>query len=160
MLRARRSAVLAVFSLLLLHESFAHAQNASADAFSLQNFRPSVDSKGYVTVNASQVLGHLDFSFGLVGSYARNVLNLSANGNHFDVQNYLTPQLQGAIGFFKFLELGVSLPVHIMFGQRSPGFKDPGDMANFNNDLSFSGQDIGDIGIHLKGRILNTSKYP
>jgi OOP family OmpA-OmpF porin len=159
MLRARHSAVLAVFGLLLVHEPSAHAQNTQGNAFSVQNFRPAVDSKGYITVNASQVLGHLDFSFGLVGSYARNVLDLSANGNHFDVQNYLTPQLQGALGLFKVLELGVSLPVHIMFGQRSPGFVDPNGKS-FNNDLSFSGQGIGDIGIHLKGRFLNTSKYP
>ena len=52
-----------------------------ASAFTLQNFRPAVDSKGYVTVNASQILGHLDFSLGLVGSYADNVLNLRGNGN-------------------------------------------------------------------------------
>src|ERR1700753_1586609 len=128
--RARRSAVLAVFGLFLVLGSVAHAQNAAGPAFSVQNFRPAIDSKGYVTVDASQVLGHLDFSFGLVGSYARNVLNLSANGNHFDVQNFMTPQLQGALGLFKVLEVGLSLPVHIMFGGRSPGFKDPND-ANF-----------------------------
>ncbi len=74
--------------------------------FRLQNFRPSVDSKGYVTVNASQILGHLDFSLGLIGSFAHNVLNLNGQGNRFDVENYLTPQLQFAIGLFKWVELG------------------------------------------------------
>jgi len=152
--------VVAVLGWLLLHGSTARAQDASADAFSLQNFRPAVDSKGYVTVNASQILGHLDFSFGLVASYAHDVLNLSQNGNRFDVEHFLTPQLQGAIGLFKWIELGVSLPVHIMFGSRSPSFKDPAGNANFDNDLHFSGQNIGDVGFHLKGRLLNTSKYP
>src|SRR3954464_11549642 len=100
----------------------AHAQDAKADAFNLQLFRPAVDSKGYITVNASQILGHLDFSLGLVGSYTHNVLNLTGQGARLDVEHYLTPQLQFAIGLFKWVELGLSLPVHIMFGSRSPKF--------------------------------------
>src|SRR5215471_18035459 len=142
LLRARRSAALAVLGWLLLHGSSARAQDAQGAAFSLQNFRPAVDSKGYVTVNASQILGHLDFSFGLVGNYAHDVLNLQrtdASGfkTRFDVEHFLTPQLQGAIGLFKWVELGASLPVHIMFGSRSPSYKDPVD-RNLDNDLNFS----------------------
>ena len=45
----------------------AQAQNVGG-TFNLQLFRPAVDSKGYITVNASQILGHLDFSIGLVGT--------------------------------------------------------------------------------------------
>ena len=72
MLRAPRSAVLVVLGLVVLsYGTAARAQDATQPAFSLQNFRPAVDSKGYITVNASQILGHLDFSLGLVGSYAQ-----------------------------------------------------------------------------------------
>ena len=81
MLRAPRSAVLVILGLVLSYGTTARAQNAAAPAFSLENFRPAVDSKGYVTVNASQILGHLDFSLGLVGSFAHNVLNLTGQGN-------------------------------------------------------------------------------
>src|SRR6184192_4404939 len=149
MLRARRSAALTVFGLLLVISPRARAQDAQGSAFSLQNFRPAVDSKGYVTVNASQILGHLDFSLGLVGSFAHNVLNLNRkdNDNRFDVENYLTPQLQFALGLFKWVEVGVSLPVHIMFGSRSPKFVEPAD-SNLNQSLAFSGQYVGDIGLH------------
>ncbi|MBP8196810.1 MAG: hypothetical protein KAY55_06530, partial [Deltaproteobacteria bacterium] len=42
----------------------------------MQLFRPAIDSKGYVTLNASQVLGHKDFSLGLVGTWAGNPLYL------------------------------------------------------------------------------------
>ncbi|MCA1664455.1 MAG: OmpA family protein, partial [Myxococcales bacterium] len=161
MLRAPRSAVLVVLGLVVLsYGTAARAQDATQPAFSLQNFRPAVDSKGYVTVNASQILGHLDFSLGLVGSYANNVLNLTGQGAQFNVEHYLTPQLQFAIGLFKWVELGVSLPVHIMFGSRSPKFVDPLPDPNQNNSLNFSGQYVGDIGFHVKGRFLNTSKYP
>ena len=68
-------------------------------------------------------------------------------------------QVQAALGLFKWVEIGVSLPVHIMFGGRSPGYKSPSN-GNLDNDLSFSGQFVGDIGIHPKLRLLNTSKYP
>jgi len=36
--------------------------------YNMQLFRPAIDSKGYVTLNASQVLGHKDFSLGLIGT--------------------------------------------------------------------------------------------
>src|SRR5438270_10040995 len=89
----------------------AHAQDASAPAFNLQLFRPALDSKGYITVNATQLLGHLDFTLGLISSFAHNVLNLRRDGspNRFDVEELLTPQLQAALGLFKWVEVGVSL---------------------------------------------------
>jgi OOP family OmpA-OmpF porin len=136
----------------------ARAQDATAPAFSLQTFRPAVDSKGYVTVDASQILGHLDFSLGLVGSYAHDVLHLAGQGATLDVEHYLTPQLQFALGLFKWVEVGLSLPVHIMFGSRGPKLTDAD--PNQNSSLTFSGQYVGDIGFHAKARLLNTSRYP
>ena len=43
---------------------------STTDAYDLQLFHPAVDSKGYMTLNASQVLGLWDISFGLVGTLA------------------------------------------------------------------------------------------
>jgi OOP family OmpA-OmpF porin len=148
------SFLLAFFAISISVERTASAQ----DAFSLQLFRPAVDSKGYITVNASEVLGHLDFSIGLIGSYARNVLNLKGTkGTAFNVTDLASPQIQGAIGLFNRVELGVSLPIHILFGNRDPIYRsaDP----NHNNDLTFSGQFIGDLGIHPKVRLLNSARY-
>src|SRR5215213_2452130 len=79
--------------------------------FNLQLFRPAIDSKGYITLNASQVLGHKDFSFGLVGTWAGKplVLELPAggtdpitgmpvqNGRIFSVNHLITTQLQFAL---------------------------------------------------------------
>src|SRR5262245_59176215 len=144
----------------------ARAQDTQGNTFNLQIFRPAVDSKGYFTVNASQILGHLDFSTGLVGAYARRTLELgsSAIGGPalpapgFSVSDFVTANVQAALGLFKWVEIGVNLPVHIMFGSRSPGYvsTDP----NLSNDLKFGAQFVGDIGIHPKVRFLNTSKYP
>ena len=98
----------------------------------LQLFRPAIDSKGYVTVNASQVLGHKDFSLGLVGTWAGNPLTLQlspgevdpqtgqavVNGRNFAVNNLVTAQLQFALGLWKYFEIGVGLPLSIMTGNR------------------------------------------
>jgi OOP family OmpA-OmpF porin len=154
----RRASLLCAFVVVCFSSLPARAQNARAPAFSLETFRPAIDSNGYVTVNASQLLGHLDFSLGLVGSYAHDVLHLSGQGAQLDVEHYLTPQLQLALGLFKRIELGVSLPVHIMFGTRSPKFVDAD--PNHDDSLAFSGQSVGDLGFHIKARLLDTSKHP
>src|SRR6266498_2966326 len=103
--------------LILILSSTAHAQG-----FSVQLFRPALDSKGFITVNATPVLGHLDFSIGLVSSYARHVLDLHSpdSNRRYSVEDLLTPQLQAALGLFDFLELALSLPVHILAGSRAP----------------------------------------
>ncbi len=140
--------------------SAARAQSVRGDTFNLQLFRPAVDSKGYVTVDGAGLLGHLDISLGLTGTIAHDVLSLrGANGSSFNVDYLITPQLQFALGLFKWAEVGVSLPVSILYGHRGPTYKSPDD-PNANNDLSFSGQFVGDIGIHVKGRILNGHRYP
>ena len=101
----------------------AHAEDATngftTPTYDIQLFRPAIDSKGYVTVNASQVLGHLDFSLGLIGTWAYRPLQLVSfggamtpdgvsNGTRvFEVRNLITPQLQFALGLFKHFEIGV-----------------------------------------------------
>ncbi len=146
----------------------ARAQNAGGPAFSLQNFRPAVDSKGLVTVNASRTLAHLDFSLGFFADYAYRTLALDNGGARFDVDHLLTAQLQGAIGLFGgprwrdrmhgvSLQLGLSLPVHVMFGGRAPSYVDTN--PNFNSPLTFSGQSLGDFGINAKVR-LSDSHHP
>jgi outer membrane protein OmpA-like peptidoglycan-associated protein len=154
---------------LCLCATTARAQDTQGRAFSLETFRPAVDSKGLVSVNASQTLAHLDYSIGFSGSYANRTLSLADSGVRFDVEHLVTMQLQAAIGLFGgprwyrrmhgiSLQLGVTLPVHIMWGSRAPGvvFADP----NYNQQLSFSGQSIGDVGVNLKIRFLDTSHHP
>ncbi len=157
---SRHLAVVVCLAGVLSLGRIARAQNASAQTFNLQLFRPAVDSKGFVTVNASQVLGHLDWSLGLVGTWAHDVLDLTGpNKSRFDVSNLITPQLQVALGLFKYFEIGVSLPIHIMSGSRGPSYTSPDD-GHFSSGLTFGAQYVGDIGIHLKGRLLNSSRYP
>src|SRR5450432_3702592 len=90
----------------------AQLTNAPVD---LQMFRPAMDSKGFITLNSSAVLGQFDTSFGLVVSYARKPLAFTSTvGNPgqksgFSVDNVVTPSLQGAVGFTKLPHLGIEL---------------------------------------------------
>ena len=160
--------LLAAVPLLLSSAVFsgeASAQTKVGASADIQAFRPAIDSRGYVTVNASQPLGHKELSFGLVTNWGKSVLTLEGNGGaKYEVENIISPTLVGAYGL-KFgpaeLELGVSLPFHIMSGDRGPD-TDGGDptMPATNKNFSFDGQGLGDIGVHLKTRFLSTSKGP
>src|SRR4029079_8925690 len=97
--RARRALIVAaLFAATVGSAGTAKAQltNAPVD---LQIFRPAMDSKGFITLNSSAVLGQWDTSFGVVTTYARKPLSLTGNqmlgvppqANTFSVDNLLTP---------------------------------------------------------------------
>jgi outer membrane protein OmpA-like peptidoglycan-associated protein len=148
-MRTVQYAAVACAALMLLARPAVAQQGANID---LQQFRPAMDSKGYITVNASQVLGHLDLSFGLVTSYARRPLSWETGTSLYRVDNLITPQLQAAIGLFGVAELGVGLPLTVTSGvaNGAPGAPD--------GTLGWQG--AGDLQLHLKGRILPVWRYP
>jgi outer membrane protein OmpA-like peptidoglycan-associated protein len=51
-----------------------HRAGTQAGGMDTHLFRPAVDSKGFVTVNGSDILGDGDVSFGLVLDYGHNIL--------------------------------------------------------------------------------------
>ncbi len=136
----------------------------------IEAFRPAMDSRGYITVNASQVLAKWDLSFGLVTDWGFRVLKLDGGpftgtgydtGNAaYNVTHVITPTVQAAFGLFGVAEIGVSVPFHIIIGDADPDFVgDPTDPRD-NDSFRFSSQGLGDIGFHLKIRILDTSRHP
>mgnify|MGYP001553233262 CR=1 FL=1 len=148
---------------LLAAASPSHAQR-SGGPVDIQLFRPAIDSKGLITLNASQVLGHLDLSFGLVVNYARNPFaigkQISLGGglqSIYAVEHMATGNLQAAIGLFKYVEFGIGLPLTFWSGDSDPDRKAD---ANNPDRGGIDAQGAGDLAFHLKGRILNTSKHP
>jgi OmpA-OmpF porin, OOP family len=145
----------------------AHAQlkNAPVD---LQIFHSAMDSKGFITLNSSAVLGQGDFSFGLVTTYARRPLQLSGGQmlggqtNSFTVDNIVTPSLQAAVGFTKLphlgIELGLIVPMSVLSGHGTPNEPGIPGMQNSSKDYSFTNQGLGDIEIHPKLRFLNATR--
>jgi OmpA-OmpF porin, OOP family len=139
-----------------------YAAAQPAGNLTLDSFRPAIDSRGYLTVNASQVLGDRELSFGL-GSldWGHHLLELDAHGKSYSIDNMITATLIAAGGFHLGgleLEAGASLPLRIMNGSRGPGTL--GDPSTPNDDKMFGvdGQGLGNIGLHLKTRLLSTSR--
>jgi len=136
----------------------AHAQDGGN--IDLQAFRPAMDSRGYITVNASQVLGDKELSFGLVTNWGRNLLTFESGENRYRVANMLSPTLIAAVGLRAGLEweLGMSVPFNVMSGDRDPDYRGVEDDPNDDRNFKFDGQGLGDLGLHVKTRLLNTSK--
>src|SRR4051812_25238992 len=92
--------------------------SSTASAQSVDEFRPALDARGYLTLNGSQTLGHKEASFGL-GSleWGRNLL--SAPNTMYSVDNMVSATLVGAFGVQAGpvpFELGASLPFTIVDG--------------------------------------------
>ncbi len=128
----------------------------------LQTFRPAMDSRGFITVNASQVLGDRELSFGLVTNWGKGLLRFEDGARSYEVEHMLSPTLVGALGLRLGkleLEFGAAVPFTIMSGDRGPDY-DGGtaDDPNDDDSYSFEGQGLGNVALHAKLRLLNTSR--
>ncbi len=164
------AALLAAVTALAANARTADAQQLANAPVDLEIFRPAMDSKGFITLNSSAVLGQGDVSFGLVTSYARRPLSLSGTGMlgappstpTFTVDNLVRPSLQAAVGFTKLphigFELGVVLPLAVVSGKGNP--IDPGAGPSNLDDRSFTftNQGLGDLQVHPKLRLMNATR--
>jgi OmpA-OmpF porin, OOP family len=137
----------------------------------LDTFRPAVDSRGYLTVNASQVLGHKELSFGIGAlDWGYKMLQLgdsttcdaSMGPACYQINNMITATLIAAFGLKAGpaeLQFGASVPFVILDGDRGPndlGMPGPND----DQEFKLSGQGLGSVGLHFKTRFLKTSRPP
>lgn len=135
---------------------------AKAQSIAIDEFRPAIDSRGYLTLNASQTLGHGEMSFGL-GSlqWGRKLLSFEAGPATYSVDNMISATLVAALGLHLGgvpLEVGASLPFTIMNGSRGPDAL--GDPNNPNDDKLYrlAGQGIGDFGFHVKAHLADAGR--
>ncbi len=142
--------------------SSVHAQEGGD--ININPFHHAMDSRGYLTLNASQPLGHMEFSFGLVTDWGYKLLEFEQGANLTSIDNIISPTLIAAAGFKigpAELELGVGLPFVIVSGDRDPD-SDGGTPGNPNDDFRFKidGQGLGNVAVHLKTRFLKTTRGP
>ena len=139
-----------IASLLLMMWIASRADAQTAGNIPLDGFRPAMDSRGYVTVDASQVLEDREVSFGLGGlDWEHHLLALGGRGAGTSVDDVLTATLVGAFGVRLGrvpLELGLSLPFILMAGNR--------------NGEAISGQGVGNLALRLKARFLDARHTP
>ena len=172
-MRLRRSAWATLFALtasVAMGSGTAAAQNSAEltnGGWDAHLFRPAIDSKGHLSVNGSDILGHLDFSFGLVIDYGRSIFPYSSFRHSTDdgldeveetshlIENYATGTLHFNLGLYNYVVLGLQVPVAFVDG---PNISVPG--YNENNSGGLATQGIGDPRIHAKLRILRAERDP
>ena len=150
---------LAAGLLMIVTAGSAWGQVANGGNVDLNGFRPSIDSRGFITVNSSDVLGRNEVSFGLITNWGRNLLSFEDGDNTYKVKHMISPTLVAAYGLPFVgdlgIEFGLSVPLSVMSGDRDPD-SDNGTPGRPNDDESFrfSSQGIGDLGVHIKAQIL------
>jgi outer membrane protein OmpA-like peptidoglycan-associated protein len=144
----------------------------------LQLFRPAMDSKGYLSVNGTDILGHLDFSFGLIVNGGFGLIPYDGFRNDTTVAaGNLTGQrcpsgifcgramdyvfsgtLHANLGLANLLEVGIQIPVGFSSG---PNLTIPGILNDYTAGRAGSGvgyQGFGNLIVHSKLRILRAER--
>ncbi|MEZ4436407.1 MAG: OmpA family protein [bacterium] len=121
----------------------------------IQNFRPAMDARSFITVERAKALGTLEPSFGLIINYAVDPLVQRIEGPDYDrdvplVQHHLAGDFIFAIGIAHVVEIGARLPVAIIRGDGDG----PGDGPEL------AGDGFGDIAANLKVAILDREAHP
>ena len=127
----------------------------SAGNLTLDTFRPAIDSRGYLTINASQTLGDREVSFGMGAlDWGHHLLSLQNGANTYAIDNMISATLIAAVGLHvgpAELEFGASVPFRIMAGDRAPD--------TVAKNYKVDGQGIGNVGLHVKTRFLKRSSW-
>jgi OmpA-OmpF porin, OOP family len=94
--------------------------NSNNEGLDTHLFRPAMDSKGFFATNGSDILGHLDFSLGLVVDYGRTIGRLDNQINMGRTDTLISDSFQGTfafnLGLFNHVEVGLDLPIILMDG--------------------------------------------
>jgi len=149
------------------------AQTASltnGDGMDAHLFRPAIDSKGYLSVNGTSILGDGDYSFGLILDAGFGILPVTAfdvdNEANFDeaedidrvISTAITGTLHFNYGIANIVVVGVQVPIMVLNG---PNVVLPG----YYNDQSvrpvgLDSQGLGNLIVHGKARILRHESNP
>jgi outer membrane protein OmpA-like peptidoglycan-associated protein len=148
--------------------SAATAQQLSGGGFGLRLFRPAIDSKGIASVNGTDVIGHLDYSFGLIldGAFKlapyRGFINDSSDDidqterQEYLVQQFFTGVLHFNLGLKNRVVIGAQLPIIAIRGQNV----EAPDQWNEGGARGLGYQGIGDMVLHAKYRLLRIEQHP
>lgn len=161
--------------------SVSRAQKATLTdgGMDLHLYRPAVDTRGYFSVNGTEVMPHKKFSFGLILDAGFGILRYHGFDND---PNQAADQAsrqsriakQGFTGTFMFnfgladrLVLGIQLPITFFRGD-AVQVPDRGGSCLAGSttclyNLGANGlrsQGIGDLTIHAKARLLNLGEFP
>ncbi len=116
-----------------------------------------MDSKGFFTVNGSDILGHNDISFGLVIDYGNTLLRVKDLGQKSPqlINHSFQGTAQFNYGLFNQVVVGLDLPVVLMAGDEQINKATPpvGTVLGWQQG-KVDEQSFEYIGLHAKWRIL------
>ena len=138
----------------------------NGDGIDTHLFRPAMDSKGFFYTNGSDILGHLDVSFGLIIDYGNNLLRTERNQGTVPGPNgtqvpittgsLIAHSFQGTgqinLGLFNHVVVGLDIPVNLMAGDTQNG------LGNEWRAVALDSQNMGFLGLHAKWRITRVEK--
>ncbi len=153
---------------LLTAPGFAFAQELSDGGYGLRLFRPAIDSKGIASVNGTDIIGHLDYSFGLILDGAFKLMPYrgfvdddtdradEAERESHLIRQYFTGTLHFNLGLYNRVVVGAQLPIIAIRGKNveAPGQWNEGAEGG----LGYQG--IGNLALHAKYRILRVEQHP
>ncbi|MFW2389143.1 MAG: OmpA family protein [Polyangiales bacterium] len=160
--------------------SLAQEARLQGGGMDLHLFRPAVDTRGYFSVNGSEVMPHNEFSFGLVLDAGFSMLRYNGFINNPDgaatnAARQTRIARQGFTGTFIFnygvidrLVFGIQLPVTFFRGHevQTPDQAGGSCLAGSSTCLynpqanGLRSQGVGDLTIHVKARLLNLGESP
>ena len=158
--------------------SFGQDATLTDGGMDLHLFRPAIDTRGYFSVNGSEVMPHKEFSFGLILDAGFGILRY--NGFVNDPNNTLAADAsresriskQAFTGTFMFnfglidrLVIGIQLPITFFRGNAvqvpDRGGTCPSASCLYNNQAGgLRSQGVGDLTISVKARLLNLGEFP
>ena len=166
----------------LVTPSVSSAQDATlhGGGMDLHLFRPAIDTRGYFSVNGSEVMPHKEFSFGLVLDAGFSMLRYNGfindpNAAADQAARQTRIARQGFTGTFMFnyglidrLVIGIQLPITFFRGHtvQTPDQAGGSCLTGSTTCLYNSGanglrsQGVGDLTIHAKARLLNLGESP
>ncbi len=124
-------------------------------------FRPPVDSKGFLSTNGADIVGHLDFSLGLFLDYGYGIMpttrgETSDEGEHL-LQHSFQGTLQLDLGIANWVVVGISAPVVLAGHERVRDIGPTG--ALYTSEADFA-QGIEHVAAQAKVRILRPLDRP
>ena len=150
----------------------------NGDGMDTHLFRPAVDSKGFMYVNGSDILGSNDISFGLVLDYGRNLMRTNqdreacggagepacaSGGPSLDpgVKALVENSFQGTFGFNYGIanlgSIGITVPVVLMAGNEA---NELGATGNTYSTGKLDAQKISTVALQAKLRLTRVDRGP
>ena len=139
---------------------------ANGDGVSTRLFRAAVDSKGFFSVNGTDVLGRGDFAFGMILDGGIGLLRLrdtAPNGVAREQTQLIDSQFHGVlfVGWSPLtnLTIGLGIPTDLVSGKpQSSGSEAPGTTAGSKTDVNafFTGS----LQLNVKYRLLRVEGHP